>query len=87
MNTHRPETIVPRGARVPGPSYHGAVWSDAPGPAAYIGRTRPVPPANPGGAPSPSTPTGGPAVTPVVGVGHPDDPVADPDRATPAATA
>jgi O-acetylhomoserine (thiol)-lyase len=49
---------VANGARFPGltqpdPSYHGVVWSDALGPAAYIGRTRTVLLRNTGAALSP----------------------------------
>jgi O-acetylhomoserine (thiol)-lyase len=49
---------VAHGARFPGltqpdPSYHGVVWSDALGPAAYIGRTRTVLLRNTGAALSP----------------------------------
>jgi O-acetylhomoserine (thiol)-lyase len=49
---------VANGARYPGltqpdPSYHGVVWSDALGPAAYIGRARTAPLRNMGAALSP----------------------------------
>ncbi|MCX6387498.1 MAG: O-acetylhomoserine aminocarboxypropyltransferase/cysteine synthase [Solirubrobacterales bacterium] len=41
------------GLTEPDPSYHGVVWSDALGPAAYIGRVRTVLLRNTGAAPSP----------------------------------